>query len=85
MPSDVKLEGEKDGYSAAMYHVACFVHRHLSGSDRDVNRLLIERHEAIASLRELCADFGDNDWPDELTLGDIIEKHLARHLYAAKD
>jgi hypothetical protein len=23
---------------------------------------------------------GDNDWPDDLHLADVIDKHLARHL-----
>lgn len=36
--------------------------------------------EARAALRRVCEDHGDNDWPDELHLADVIEKHLARHL-----
>lgn len=44
-------------------------------------RWIIEREETVAKLREVCADFGDNDWPDNLHLGDAIEKHLARALY----
>ncbi len=40
-----------------------------------------ERQGAISKLRDLCAQFGDNDWPDELHLEDVIERHLARHLY----
>lgn len=43
-----------------------------------------ERQAAITALRDLCDDFGDNDWPDTLYLGDIIEKHLARPLYRAR-
>jgi hypothetical protein len=41
-----------------------------------------ERQEAIARLRHVCASFGDNNWPDDLHLADIIEKHLRRHLEA---
>jgi hypothetical protein len=33
------------------------------------------------SLRNLCRDFGDNDWDDDLHLADVVEKHLGRHLY----
>jgi hypothetical protein len=47
----------------------------------DAERLALERSDAIAQLREICAEHGDNDWPDSLYLADIIEKHLARHLY----
>lgn len=39
-----------------------------------------EREQAIAQLRRLCREFGDNDWTDDLHLGDIIEKHLTDHL-----
>jgi hypothetical protein len=29
-------------------------------------------------LRLECAEFDDNDWPDDLHLADVVEKHLAR-------
>lgn len=40
----------------------------------------LERNEAIATLRDVCEEYGDNDWPDDLNMSDIIEKHLRRHL-----
>jgi hypothetical protein len=40
-----------------------------------------EREDIISQLRSVCAEFGDNDWEDTLHLGDVIEKHLAKHLY----
>lgn len=43
-------------------------------------RWLIEREATLATLRRLCAEYGDNDWPDDLCLTDIIEKHLEPHL-----
>lgn len=43
--------------------------------------LLRERSDVVKLLRELCAAYGDTDWPDSLHLYDVIEKHLARHLY----
>lgn len=46
----------------------------------NVARLLAEREEAVSKLRQVCAAHGDNDWPEELHLGDVIEKHLWRHL-----
>jgi hypothetical protein len=42
---------------------------------------IIEREATVMTLRELCDDFGDNDWRDNLNLSDVIEKHLAKHLY----
>ena len=44
------------------------------------NRWRIEREETISTLRDLCGQFGDNDWPDNLHLSDVIEKHLVRPL-----
>lgn len=40
-----------------------------------------ERAEVVDILRELCKDYGDNDWEDNLNLRDVIEKHLAKHLW----
>ena len=47
-------------------------------------RLVVEREETIQHLRSLCADFGDNDWPNDLHLADVIDKHLGVHLYEQK-
>jgi hypothetical protein len=38
-----------------------------------------ERSSALARLREAGEAAGDNDWPDDLHLGDAIEKHLNLH------
>ncbi len=74
---------EKDwaaGYQAAMRLIAAETFRHLPKGDKEKAALLIERQGAIVALREVCERFGDNDWPDELDLVDIIEKHLHRPL-----
>ncbi len=52
----------------------------LGAPDRMLAARTAELHDVRAQLRELCAEFGDNDWPDDLHLGDVIEKHLGRHL-----
>lgn len=54
--------------------------RHLGGEDLTREQLIEERAEAIAALRSVCDDHGDNDWKDDLHLADIISKHLADHL-----
>ena len=48
----------------------------------DPVRLITEREAAIAQLRQVCAEYGDNAWDEHWHLADIIEKHLARHLDA---
>ncbi len=50
------------------------------GTEGDAHRWIAERHEVVATLRRLCDVYGDNDWPDNLALQDVIEKHLWRHL-----
>ena len=49
-----------------------------------IARLEAEMADARVQLRKLCEDFGDTDWPDNLHLGDVIERHLARALYEAR-
>jgi hypothetical protein len=39
-----------------------------------------ERTEVVRLLRQICADYGDNDWPDNLYLPDVLEKHLHRYI-----
>ena len=41
---------------------------------------VLEREAAIQTLREVCARLGDNAWPADLHLADILEKHLLNHL-----
>ena len=43
---------------------------------------ILEREAIIVQLRELCSEFGDNDWDEKLHLADVIEKHLGRYLHS---
>ena len=43
---------------------------------REASGWQVERAEAIEMLRQVCEEIGDNDWPDNLHLADIIEKHI---------
>lgn len=54
--------------------------RHVSSPEQDQHGWRVEREDIVIALRSLCGRFGDNDWPDSLHLGDVIEKHLARYL-----
>lgn len=44
-----------------------------------------ERADVVAKLREFCGERGDNDWPDNLHLGDVIEKHLMRYVWKQEE
>jgi hypothetical protein len=44
-------------------------------------RWLKEREEVKLRLHELCREFGDDSWPEDLYLPDVMEKHLAKPLW----
>lgn len=71
-----------DGHRAAWRSLLSTALRELGydGEEAARTRWILEREAAVAQLRQVCADHGDNDWPDNLHLADVIEKHLARHL-----
>lgn len=54
--------------------------REIGAEDQALEGLIAERFDAVKKLREICAEYGDNDWDDDLRLADVIEKHLYRHL-----
>ena len=56
--------------------------RNLKTSEHDQYSWITEREAAIAVLRGICDEFGDNDWNENLHLADIIDKHLGKHLFA---
>jgi hypothetical protein len=59
----------------------CLVHLGIESLDsRRAANLTVEREEACAALRRVCAGHGDLDWDESLHLADVIEKHLAPHL-----
>lgn len=49
-------------------------------AERNAHAWQLEREAAIARLRELCLEHGDNDWPDDCPLDEVIENHLGKHL-----
>ncbi len=79
-PEEALEQKWTDGRRSAWASMLRECRRQLGYQDDDLDRLIAEREEAIAVLRDACTDFGDNDWPDNLHLSDIIDKHLIRHL-----
>ena len=72
--------GAKEAYREVMMH--CF--RRLAGKGDDLIDFADQRCRAVSMLRQVCEAHGDNDWPDDLDLSDVIEKHLWRHLGQGK-
>lgn len=71
-------QGERAAYRAVLGDIM----RGLAGLGVPVDgeTAIAERMDLVASLRRLCGEHGDNDWPDNLHLPDVIEKHLMRHV-----
>lgn len=70
------IEGSRMGW----LHILSVALRELGQEERDKYGWIREREAAVAALRRVCRTHGDNDWPENLHLADVIEKHLERHL-----
>ena len=68
------------GHRAAYESLLADCLRQLGDDAPDAARLTYQLEQVRRKLREICAEHGDNDWPDSLSLADVIEKHLWRHL-----
>jgi hypothetical protein len=68
------------GYRAAMASVIQHAATALGYDSELKGAWIVEREAAVAALRSVCDDHGDNEWSDNLHLADVIEKHLARNL-----
>lgn len=89
-PDDVPADSDEDrteaaferGNRAAWVEMLGVCISKLGYSDADANRVawIKEREEAVAMLRRVCEEHGDNEWPDDLHLADVVEKHLSVHL-----
>ena len=77
----IYLEGQRSAWRAILSESI----QHLDPSEKHYAALLEEREAALRVLRNLCEDFGDNDWTGDMELSHIIEKHLGKHLYADKE
>jgi hypothetical protein len=73
------VAGNRSAWSATLQK--CLMHLGYDSEEGAAHSWILEREAAIAVLRDVCADYGDNDWEDDLHLADVIEKHLSRHLY----
>lgn len=79
--SDEHERGWCEGNRAAYRALLAECLKHL-GAEGDAHRWAVERADVVAVLRRVCAEWGDNEWGDNLHLGDVIEKHLECYLEA---
>lgn len=89
-PDDVPADSDEDrteaaferGNRAAWVAMLGVCIGKLGYSDAEAKHVawIKEREEAVAMLRRVCEEHGDNKWPDDLHLADVIDKHLSVHL-----
>jgi len=73
------IQGSRTAWTAMLR--TCLRNLDYESNDKQLISLIEEREAVIAQLREICEVYGDNDWDNTLHLGDVIEKHLGRHLH----
>ena len=76
--SDATERAYVDGCRSVWVRLIAQARTALGYSGRTASSFIVEREQAISALRDICEEHGDNDWPDDLSLADIITKHLAR-------
>lgn len=70
------------GHRAAHVEILRNACNALGYDDPEVKKVawILEREAVVATLRDICDEYGDNDWTDDLHLCDVINKHLMREL-----
>lgn len=71
-----------EGSSMAWRSMLLICVRELGYNEASHAAWIAEKEEIKQVLKEVCTDFGDTDYHDDLHLADVIEKHLHRHLIA---
>lgn len=80
LSGEAKERAWTEGYHAAARQMLSQAIIWLGVEEKDLALNLLGWDEVRCALRDVCEEFGDNDWPDSLHLPDVIEKHLARNL-----
>lgn len=77
------LEGSRVAWASMLQE--CLKRLGMEGDiEEQCAALVAERVLTVSALRDVCAEHGDNDWPDELHLADVVEKHLYGYLGAGQ-
>ena len=77
-PQEEHDSAYSEGSRAAWRHILSEAIRQLGIGTAEGWRL--ERADVVNVLRRICEHHGDNDWSDDLHLGDVISNHLEKHL-----
>lgn len=79
---ELRAQHEINGARRANTNLLAYALEQLkSGDDRsNVEKLAamtLEREEAVSALRRFAEPYGESEWPEGLSLPEIIDKHIA--------
>jgi hypothetical protein len=77
---DIKDDAFEAGRQAVFRSMLGFITGELHGDERKVAGAIAHLIDVKTALRGLCEEFGCNEWPDDLNLSDVVEKHLGRKI-----
>ena len=78
---DLMDQSYEDGVRAGLLRILNETVRQLGYSEETKMAFWIEEREAIKNkLKEVCAEFGKTNWPDDMYLPDVIENYLFKPL-----
>lgn len=73
-------QGERQALIEILYATLRNLGYDATDKDALIGSMVNEREMTVKMLRRLCEEVGDNDWPDNLWIPDVIEKHLWNYL-----
>ena len=74
------MEGERAAYLRLLRLAIEGLRGSAGTASANANAWRLERADTVAKLREMCEEYGCNDWPENLHLADVLEKYLWRAL-----
>jgi hypothetical protein len=81
LKGDPYSAGRRDAFTRILNEAV--IGLHVSGVTEESWRL--ERASLVATLRRVCDELGTNDWPENLSLSDVIDKYLLPHIPETDD
>ena len=73
-------QGKKQAALQILRHLLKLIYPHSSDPVARAATWEVERTEVVSTLRDICAEHGDNEWADDRNLADVLAQHLLVHL-----
>jgi hypothetical protein len=86
---EIRAQHEINGARRANTNLLAYALEQLKPGDDRTNMeklaaMTLEREKAVTSLRRLAEQYGESEWTEDLSLPEIIDKHIALPISVAK-